>query len=79
MTNHEKYQQIFMEIFSVPASSLDSTFTFKDQAMWDSLAHLQLISELEDAFDILFDSEDILNYGSFENGIGILRRYGVDI
>ena len=39
----------------------------------------ELISELEDAFDIMFESEDILHYGSYENGKAILRKYGVEI
>ena len=38
----------------------------------------ELISELEDTFDVLFDAEDILHYGSYLNGIEILKRYGVD-
>lgn len=78
MTNQDKYQAIFMDLFSVSAEELIPDFTFQEQDMWDSLAHLQLIGELEDTFDILFDSEDILNYGSYNNGIEILKRYGVE-
>lgn len=79
MTNQEKYQQIFMDLFSVSAEELSPDFTFRDQEQWDSLAHLQLIGELEDTFDVLFDSEDILNYGSYNNGRKILKRYGVEM
>ena len=45
---------------------------------WDSFLHLTLISELEDGFDVLFDSEDILNFGGYSNGKKILAKYGVD-
>lgn len=79
MNNNETYQQIFINIFRVKPEDLDETFTFKDQPRWDSLAHLQLISELEETFGILFDSEDILNYGSYLNGFNILKRYGVEL
>lgn len=79
MTNLEKYQQIFIDLFSVSAENLEAGFTFRDQSQWDSLAHMQLIGELEDTFDIFFESEDILNYGSYSNGKKILKRYGVEL
>ena len=79
MTNLEKYNQIFEDVLGVSESALDEKFTFKDVPEWDSVAHLSLISELEDAFDIMFESEDILHYGSYENGKEILQKYGVVI
>ena len=79
MTNLEKYNGIFEDVLGVRREDLNDGFTFADVPQWDSVAHLTLISELEDAFDVMFDSEDILHYGSYENGKAILRRYGVDM
>lgn len=79
MSNLEKYNKIFVEILNTNEAALNESFTFKDVPQWDSVAHLSLITELEDAFDVMFESEDILHYGSYENGKTILRRYGVDI
>lgn len=79
MNNSEKYAEIFCSVLGVDKSSLNDSFTFKAVPQWDSVAHLSLISELEDEFDVIFDSEDILHYGSFENGKVILRKYGVEI
>ena len=77
MNNLEKYNAVFCRVLNVKESALDETFTFKTVPQWDSVAHLSLISELEDEFDVLFESEDILHYGSYLNGIEILKRYGV--
>ena len=79
MTNLEKYNKIFTEVLGVSEGVLNESFTFKDVPQWDSVAHLSLISELEDAFDVMFESEDILHYGSYENGKKILAKYGVEI
>ena len=79
MTNLEKYNQVFTEVLNTSEDYLNESFTFKDVPQWDSVAHLTLISELEDAFDVMFESEDILHYGSYENGKNILRKYGVEI
>ena len=77
MTNLEIYNDVFMRVLNVAEENLNEQFTFKDVPQWDSVAHLSLISELEDAFDVLFESEDILHYGSYENGKLILERMGI--
>ena len=78
MTNKEKYTKIFKDVFGVDDSELNENFNFKDVDKWDSLTHLTLISELEDAFDVLFETDDILHYGGYMNGIEILKKYGVE-
>ncbi len=79
MTNLEKYDHIFMDVFGIDHAALGEAFTFKDVPAWDSVAHLSLISQLEDEFDIMFEAEDILHYGSYENGKKLLAKYGVEI
>ena len=78
MSNKEKYQQIFKEIFSVDGSELNEKYNFKDISTWDSFTHLSLISELEDAFEVLFESNDILHFGGYMNGMRILKKYGIN-
>lgn len=66
-----------MDIFHVKKEDLNETFLFSTITAWDSLAHMGLISELEDQFDVLLDTQDILHYGSYENGKKILGKYGI--
>ena len=65
--NLEKYNEIFMSVFEVELSDLSESFKF-GESTWDSFAHMELIAQLEDAFDIMFDTEDIIHFGSYENG-----------
>ena len=78
MSNLDKYKKVFEEVLGVNGETLDDRFTFKAVPQWDSVAHLSLISELEDAFDVMFDSEDILHFESYENGKRILSGYGIE-
>ena len=78
MSNTEKYRQVFVTVFGVDESALNEGFTFKDVEAWDSLSHLTLISELEDAFNEMFETDDILHFGGFLNGMEILKNYGVE-
>lgn len=77
MNNKEKYQQVFKNIFNVNENELNDDFTFSNVEKWDSLTHLTLISELEATFDVFFETDDILHFGGYSNGIEILKRYGV--
>ena len=79
MTNLEQYDSIFIDVLKTTKQALNESFTFKDVPQWDSVAHLSLISTLEDTFDVLFESDDILHFGSYENGKKILGRYGIEI
>ena len=79
MTNLEQYNRILMDVLGADETVLNENFTFKDVPQWDSVAHLSLISELEEAFDVMLEPDDILHYGSYENGKTILKRYGIEI
>ncbi len=79
MNNREKYDEIFMEVFSVGKDMLGEGFRFGEVTAWDSVAHLKLIDELETTFDVMLETDDILHYGSYLNGIEILRKNGVEI
>ena len=69
MDNITKYRSCFINCLSVSDEELDKSETLKDFSQWNSLAHLTLIAEIEDAFDVLFESDDILAFDSFNKGL----------
>lgn len=79
MTNLEKLNKIFCEVFSVEASALNSEFNKSNVDGWDSVHQLSLTSSVEDEFDILLDAEDILEFTSYENAKLILAKYEIDL
>lgn len=79
MTNLEKLNSIFCEVFSVDASSLGAGFDNKNVDGWDSVRQLSLTSAVEDAFDIMLDPEDILEFISYDNAKAILGRYEIEL
>lgn len=78
MNNLKKYQSVFVDIFNVPLEVLNDNFTFANTENWDSITHMGLIADLETVFDVMLDTEEILNFGSYENGKKILQSKGVD-
>lgn len=78
MTNMEKYKQAFMDSFEIKEEQLD-TLTFQSIPQWDSVGHMALIAALEDSFDIMFDTDDIVDLNSFKKGIDTLKKYDIEI
>ena len=78
MNNLKKYQSVFVDIFNVPLEVLNDNFTFANTENWDCITHMGLIADLETVFDVMLDTEEILNFGSYENGKKILQSKGVD-
>lgn len=76
MTNMEKYQKVFMETFGIKADKL-AGLQYQDISEWDSVGHMTLISTLEDEFGIMMDTDDIIDFSSYEKGIEILKKYSI--
>lgn len=79
MTNLEKLNDIFCEVFSVEASALGADFDNKNIEGWDSVRQLSLTSAVEDAFDIMLDPEDILEFTSYDNAKAIIEKYDIEL
>lgn len=79
MTNLEKLNNIFCEVFSVEASALNSDFNKDTVEGWDSVRQLSLISSVEDEFDIMLDAEDIIGFSSYESAKEILKKYDIEL
>ena len=78
MTNAEKYDQAFIETLEVSAEELKG-LEYQQTALWDSVGHMSLIAALEDAFDIMMDTDDIIDLSSYEKGKEILKKYEIEI
>jgi acyl carrier protein len=78
MTNAELYTAAFKEAFEVDEAVIPD-LKYQDIAAWDSVGHMTLIALLEDRFDIMMETDDIIDFSSFEIGKEILAKYEVTI
>lgn len=78
MTNQEMYKNIFIECLEVKEDELPQ-LEYMAIKSWDSVGHMNLIAALEKAFDIMMDTDDILDFHSYEKGMEILNgKYNVE-
>ena len=78
MTNKAKYDAIFIEVFEINLSDLTDDLEYQSIPSWDSVGHMSLMAELEDAFDIMLEMDDIVDFGSYNTGIETMKKYGVE-
>jgi acyl carrier protein len=77
MSNEEKYAQVFMDTFSVERDALGEKFVYQCVPAWDSVGHMGLIAALEDTFDIMLETDDIIDFSGYDKGKETLTKYGV--
>lgn len=76
MDNKAKYTEAFMKSFSVDAGAAEK-LEYNAIPAWDSLGHMGLIAELEEAFAIQMDMDDIIDFSSYSKGMELVSKYGV--
>ena len=79
MTNLEKYNAIFTEVFGVTADQLGDNFSKETVSEWDSVHQLNIISLLEETFDFMLDPEDIMACTSYNAGKEILAKNDIEL
>lgn len=78
MSNKEKYMNAFVESLEVPADQVEG-LEYQGIQAWDSVGHMGLVAAIEGAFDIMMDTDDIIDFSSFEKGMEILSaKYNVE-
>mgnify|MGYP001996254992 FL=1 len=78
MNNKEMYDQIFIESFSIDKSKLGDNLEYNTIPEWDSVGHMGLIAELEEAFNIEMEMDDIIDFSSYKKGFELIAKYGVE-
>ena len=78
MNNKQKYDKVFIESFSISESALDDDLSYNTIPEWDSVGHMGLIAELEEAFDIMMEMDDIIDFSSYKKGFELLSKYEVE-
>jgi acyl carrier protein len=79
MNTLEKYNAIFIETFQVEQSDLNAEFSSDNVDKWDSVCQLSLVTNIEDAFDVMMEPIDIIGFKSYELGKTILEKYDIEI
>jgi acyl carrier protein len=62
----ERIKEIMAAVFEVDRSEIDENTASGDLEKWDSLHHMNLISALEEEFEIELEEEEIMEMMNFK-------------
>lgn len=78
MTNEQKLKNAFVEGLGIDNASEFESLEYRGIEEWDSVAHMQLVSEIENEFDIMLETQDVIDMSSYPKAREIVSKYGVE-
>lgn len=78
MKNEDKLKQVFVSELEIAEADYADSLSYGEHPKWDSIAHMTLVAGLESAFDIMLDTDDIIDMSSVLKAKEILGKYDVE-
>lgn len=76
-TVEERLKEILAKLFLVDKAEIKDQMSQKDIEAWDSMSHLMLITEVESAFGIMMNDDDITGIKTVGDIKRVLRKLSV--
>lgn len=74
-TIETRVSEVFAEILDAKLPQDRDQLVYNEYDGWDSVAHMTLVTALEEKFDCMLDVDDILDMSSFDKSIQIMAKY----
>lgn len=71
----EKLKELFSQVLELPDEKIENGLEYNSISSWDSVGHMALIAAIDDAFNIMLDTEDIIQMNSFKKAKEIVSKY----
>ena len=74
----QNLQEVISKAFGIPANDITDELEYQSIPEWDSVSHLVLVTELEAAYSITIEMEDVLTMGSVAKIKELLKKYNIE-
>lgn len=79
MAKLKQVDEVFSASLGVSADIINDDLEYNTIPQWDSVAHMVLVAALENTFDIMLDTDDIIDMSSVKKAKEIIAKYVDDI
>ena len=69
-----KLQEVFRKVFEDPQLFITENTTADNITMWDSLTHMELIAEVENAFAIQFTLNEVMDFNTVGDMVKAIEK-----
>lgn len=73
-----KLTDLIAKTLIIPEERVTDDLLYNSIPEWDSVAHMVLVAELEDSYNVLLDTDDIVDMSSVAKIRSILGKYDVE-
>ena len=78
MKNYEKLINCFTEALKISKELVNDNLKYQSIPQWDSIAHMALVAQVENQFEIMLDTEEILDMSSVYEIKKILIKHDIE-
>ena len=78
MKNFEKLINCFTEALKINEDLVNDNLKYQSIPQWDSIAHMALVAQVENQFEIMLDTEEILDMSSVYEIKKILIKHDIE-
>jgi acyl carrier protein len=78
-STNKKLNKILAKVLLIDETKISDELSRKTVKEWDSMAHLMLVSELESAYDVNMEDDDIMEIQTVADIKKTLRKLGINI
>jgi len=71
----ERLKKVFKEALEIEEDIINDDLKYNEIPQWDSVAHMNLVAEIENEFDIMLETDDIIDMSSFKKAKEIVSKY----
>lgn len=75
-TTTDRVVLAFAQVLGIPAEQITDDLRYASIPQWDSIAHMSVISALEEQFGVMIDMDDVIDMNSVGKAREILGKYG---
>ncbi len=75
MTVEDRVFNAFKSALDVDDSVDKAALVYHEFPAWSSVGHMTLVAALEDEFDVMLETDDILAMSSYAKAVEIMSRY----
>ncbi len=73
----KKLIDCFAQTFAIEREQITLKLAYQSIPQWDSVAHMALVTEIENTFNVTLDTDDIIGMSDVSKAVEILGKHGV--
>ncbi|HLJ01825.1 MAG TPA: hypothetical protein VKT31_00215 [Solirubrobacteraceae bacterium] len=70
-------EQVFRRALDLSDDVDVTALAYGQHDHWDSVGHMVLVAEIEDAFGVMLDTDDVIGLSDWQAAVELLERLGV--